>query len=70
MTVQCITCYRLSLRDVPVMAKHGLGRCAAHPRAGVFVSISYARDCAKHSPASDKTVTARRAWMAKKAGRA
>jgi hypothetical protein len=36
----------------------------------MFVSITYARDCAKHTQASEKTVAARRAWMAKKAGRA
>ena len=70
MKVECITCDRLNLRDAPAMARQGLGRCSLRKRAGVFVSISYARDCAKHSPASDKTVTARRAWMAKKAGRA
>ena len=69
MTVECITCDRLSLRDAPAMARHGLGRCSLRERAGVFVSIAYARDCAKHSPASDKTQAARRAWMAKK-GRA
>lgn len=70
MTVECITCDRLSLRDVPVMAKHGLGRCAAHPRAGVFVSIAFSRDCAKHVPANAENVEARREWRAKKAGRA
>ena len=70
MTVECITCDRLSLRDAPSMARQGLGRCSLRQRAGVFVSIAFARDCAKHSPASDKTVNARRAWMAKKAGRA
>lgn len=70
MTVQCITCDRLGLRDHPTHAKQGLGRCAARPRAGVFVSIAFSRDCAKHAPASEKTVAARRAWMAKKAGRA
>lgn len=69
MTVQCITCDRLSLRDNAAMAKAGLGRCAIRPKTGVFVSIAFARDCAKHLPAADKTVTARRAWMAKK-GRA
>ena len=69
MTVECITCDRLSLRDNAAMAKAGLGRCSLRKRAGVFVSIAYARDCAKHSPASDKTVSARRAWVAKK-GRA
>lgn len=69
MTVECITCDRLSLRDNAAMAKQGLGRCSLRKRAGVFVSIAFARDCAKHSPASDKTQAARRAWMAKK-GRA
>lgn len=69
MTVECITCDRLSLRDHPAHAKQGLGRCSLRKRAGVFVSIAFARDCAKHSPASDKTVGARRAWIAKK-GRA
>lgn len=69
MTVECITCDRLSLRDNAAFAKQGLGRCALRPRAGVFVSIAFARDCAKHSPASDKTQAARRAWIAKK-GRA
>ena len=69
MTVECITCDRLSLREHPAQAKQGLGRCAVRPRVGMFVSISYARDCAKHSPASDKTQAARRAWTAKK-GRA
>ena len=69
MTVECITCDRLSLRDNAAMAKAGLGRCSLRPRAGVFVSIAYARDCAKHAPASEKTQAARRAWMAKK-GRA
>jgi len=66
MTVECITCDRLSLRDYPAQAKQGLGRCSLRKRAGVFVSIAFARDCAKHVQASDKTVTARRAWMAKK----
>lgn len=70
MTVECITCDRLSLRKVPSMAKQGLGSCDLRKRAGVFVSITYARDCAKHTQASEKTVAARRAWMAKKAGRA
>lgn len=70
MTVQCITCDRLSLRDNAAFAKQGLGRCAVRPRVGMFVSITYARDCAKHTQASEKTVAARRAWMAKKAGRA
>ena len=69
MTVECITCDRLALRDHPTHAKQGLGRCSLRKRAGTFVSISYARDCAKHTQASEKTVTARRAWMAKK-GRA
>lgn len=69
MTVECITCDRLSLRDHPTHAKQGLGRCSLRKRAGMFVSITYARDCAKHSPASDKTQAARRAWIAKK-GRA
>lgn len=69
MTVHCITCDRLSLREHPAQAKQGLGRCAVRPRTGVFVSIAFARDCAKHAPASEKTVTARRAWVAKK-GRA
>ena len=70
MTVECITCDRLSLRDNAAFAKQGLGRCAVRQRVGMFVSITYARDCAKHTQASEKTVTARRAWMAKKAGRA
>ena len=70
MTVECITCDRLNLRDFAKEARLGLGRCSLRKRTGVFVSISYARDCAKHAPASEKTVTARRAWMAKKAGRA
>ena len=70
MTVECITCDRLSLRDNAAMAKAGLGRCAIRSKTGVFVSITYARDCAKHAQASEKTVAARRAWMAKKAGRA
>lgn len=65
MTVECITCDRLSLRDYPAQAKQGLGRCALRPRTGVFVSIAFARDCAKHAPASDKTVNARRAWAKK-----
>lgn len=69
MTVECITCDRLSLRDAPSMARQGLGRCSLRKHAGVFVSIAYARDCAKHAPASDKTQAARRAWMAKR-GRA
>lgn len=69
MTVECITCDRLSLRDAPAMARQGLGRCSLRKRAGVFVSVSFARDCAKHTQASEKTVGARRAWMAKK-GRA
>lgn len=69
MTVECITCDRLSLRDNAAFAKQGLGRCAVRPRTGVFVSIAFARDCDKHAQASDKTVTARRAWVAKK-GRA
>ena len=69
MTVECITCDRLSLRDAPAMARQGLGRCSLRPRTGVFVSIAFARDCAKHTQASEKTVGARRAWMAKK-GRA
>lgn len=66
MTVECITCDRLSLRDNAAFAKQGLGRCAVRPRTGTFVSITYARDCAKHTQASEKTVAARRAWMAKK----
>lgn len=65
MTVECITCDRLSLRDAPAMARQGLGRCAVRPRTGVFVSIAFARECAKHAPASDKTVNARRAWAKK-----
>lgn len=69
MTVECITCDRLSLRDAPAMAKHGLGRCAVRLRVGVFVSTSFARDCEKHAHASSETVEARRVWMAKK-GRA
>ena len=44
MTVECITCDRLCLREHPAQAKH--------------------------TQASEKTVAARRAWMAKKAGRA
>lgn len=51
MTVQCITCDRLSLREHPAQAKQGLGRCAVRPRVGMFVSITYARDCAKHTQA-------------------
>ena len=70
MTVECITCDRLNLRKVPAMAKQGLGSCDLRKRTGVFVSIAFARDCAKHTHASEKTVTTRRAWMAKKAGRA
>lgn len=66
MTVECITCDRLSLRGNAAFAKQGLGRCAVRPRAGVFVSIAFARDCAKHAQASDKTMNARRAWVAKK----
>lgn len=65
MTVECITCDRLNLRKVPAMAKHGLGRCDLVKRAGVFVSITFQRECAKHSQASDKTVNARRAWASK-----
>lgn len=65
MTVECITCDRLQLRKVPAMAKQGLGGCELKPRAGVFVSITFKRDCAKHHQASEKTVTARRAWVAK-----
>lgn len=65
MTVECITCDRLSLRDNPAFAKQGLGRCSQRHRTGVFVSIAFARDCAKHAPASDKTVAARRAWAKK-----
>lgn len=65
MTVECITCDRLSLRDAPAMARQGLGRCSQRPRTGVFVSIAFARDCAKHAQASDKTVNARRAWAKK-----
>ncbi len=65
MTVECITCDRLSLRDNAAMAKAGLGRCSLRPRAGVFVSIAFARDCAKHTPAAGKQVSARRDWVAK-----
>lgn len=65
MTVECITCDRLQLRKVPAMAKQGLGGCELKPRAGVFVSITFPRECAKHSQASEKTVTARRAWSKK-----
>lgn len=65
MTVECITCDRLSLREHPTQAKQGLGRCAVRPRVGMFVSITYARDCAKHAPASEKTQAARRARLAK-----
>lgn len=65
MKVECITCDRLSLRDNAAFAKQGLGRCSLRKRAGVFVSIAYHRDCAKHAPASDKTVAARRAWAKK-----
>ena len=70
MTVECITCDRLNLRDAPAMARQGLGRCSLRKRAGVFVSISFSRDCAKHVPASAENVEARRVWRAKKAGRA
>ena len=66
MTVECITCDRLSLRKHPAQAMQGLGRCAVRQRVGMFVSIAFARDCAKHTQASEKTVAARRAWMAKK----
>lgn len=65
MTVKCITCDRLQLRKVPAMAKQGLGGCELRAGAGVFVSITFQRECAKHSQASDKTVTARRAWASK-----
>ena len=47
------------------MAKQGLGGCELNPRAGVFVSITFPRECAKHNQASEKTVTARRAWASK-----
>lgn len=65
MTVECLTCDRLQLRKVPAMAKQGLGGCELKPRAGVFVSITFQRECAKHSHAGEKTVNARRAWASK-----
>lgn len=67
MTVECITCDRLA--NDTTQAAQGLGRCSLRPGAGVSVSLNFRRDCAKHAPASEKTVTTRRAWLAKK-GRA
>ena len=67
MKVECITCDRL--RNDTTRAESGMGMCSLMPDFH-SVSLYFKRECAKYLPAADKTVTARRAWMAKKAGSA
>lgn len=58
--VQCLTCDRLDMRNHPIWAKQGLGRCPLRKQAGIFVSVMARRECEKHIAADEKKVAARR----------
>lgn len=58
--VQCITCAKLEdLGKTLAHAKEGFGKCPGDP-SGVFVSLTYVRDCSKFekvtAPRADREV--------------
>jgi len=65
MTVQCVTCDRLDLRQAGRMAAHGFGCCRLRP-THEFHSVLQDRECPQHVPAQDAQVASRRAWLARK----
>lgn len=66
MTVQCIDCQRINLRDAPKMARLGFGGCESE-RRGTYLSLVWNRECATFKPAEAATVEARRQWYEKQA---
>ncbi len=64
MTVQCIECARLNLRE-SALARHGFGRCEAAP-CFEFASATIERNCAKFRQLDAEQAKARREWLAKR----
>lgn len=71
MTVQCITCTHADLRSNPAMSKLGLAGCVplGH-RVGIFFSLTFDRECRRFVTAEADSIAKRRAWLAKKGGKA
>lgn len=70
MTVQCITCTHADLRCNPAMSRAGLAVCCMSRRAGKFCSLTFDRECRRFVTAEADSITKRRAWLAKKGGKA
>lgn len=62
MTVQCITCARLSLGNATDRPPEGCGICPLR-RRGEYVTLEFARACPGHKPTDEATVAQRR-WEA------
>lgn len=62
MTVQCVTCKHLNLREAGRMAREGFGRCA-HRAPSQFTSARIERQCDEHTEADPSVVAERRQWL-------
>jgi len=58
----CLHCTQLDLRTHRDHAKVGMGVCKLEKLPGVFVTISYERDCKQFEPAPADVKAARDAW--------
>jgi hypothetical protein len=65
MTVQCIDCQRLNLRDAPKMARLGFGGCEREAR-GTYKSVVWARECVSFRPMEAANAAKRREWYQQK----
>lgn len=62
MTIRCLECQQLTLRDQPKMANEGFGRCKLEKVSGRFVSYLYQRECDNYARTDEEAVLKRLAW--------
>ena len=62
-SVRCVECSALGLKASPAMARQGFGQCQKTPELGKFVSVVWARDCAKFSPVKPDLLAKRRQFF-------
>lgn len=63
MTIRCLECKHLSLRDHPRMANEGCGKCKLNSAPGEFVSYLYRRECRDYVRADEGAIIKRLAWQ-------
>lgn len=65
MKTQCISCVHADLQSNRTMSREGFVLCKASAARWRFYSLTYARECAKHSPAGGDVEQKRRTWWAR-----